>query len=379
MVKLLWALIKMTFRNKQALFWTLLFPTMFIIIFGLFNFESMGSSHIAFIDQADNEISQQFISGIEEIEFLTIDQVTDTEDAQNKLREGDLDFILIIPEDFQVPEQPTLLEGIPTESQPLPGIVETEPVKIKIYYDESNITTNQLVLSVFNQFVDGLNDEITQAPQYFAIEPEAFESKNIKYIDVIMPGILGMAIMMAAIHGISSEITKYREQRLLKRLTATPLKVKNFLIAEVLTYLIIAAIQITLIILVARLLYDVHVFGNYFYIYLLSFLGTIIFLNLGFSVAGWAKSANAAESMAQVIAMPMMFLSGVFFSSEMLPSWAYAVTKYLPLSPLIEALRKIANDGVGLAEVTSQLWMILGWVVVTFFIAWKSFRFNKNI
>ena len=374
MVKLLWALIKMTFRNKQALFWTLAFPTMFIIIFGLFNFESMGSSHIAFIDQADNEISQQFKSGLEEIEFLSIDQVEGTEDAQNKLREGDLDFILIIPEEFAIPAS-TVLD--PT--QPPQEIVINEPVKIQIYYDEGNITTNQLVLSVFNQFIDGLNNEITQAPQYFAVESEAFESKNIKYIDVIMPGILGMAIMMAAIIGIASEITKYREQRLLKRLTATPLKVRTFLIAEVLSYLIIAVIQITLIILVARLLYDVQVFGNYFYIYLLSFLGTIIFLNLGFSVAGWAKSVNAAESMANIIAMPMMFLSGVFFSPEMLPSWAYAITKYLPLSPLIEALRKIANDGAGLAEVTSQLWIILGWVVVTFFIAWKSFRFDKNI
>jgi len=374
MLKLLWALIKMTFRNKQALFWTLAFPTMFIVIFGLFDFENMASSHLAFIDQADNEISQQFKSGIEEIEFFTIDPFDSEEDAQDKLREGDIDFILIIPEEFVAPA-PLVLD--PT--QPTAEIAISEPVKIKIYYDESNITTNQLVLSVFNQFIDGLNKEITQAPEYFAVEPEAFESKNINYIDVIMPGILGMAIMMAAIIGISSEITKYREQRLLKRLTATPLKVRNFLMAEVFSYLIIAAIQITLIILVARLLYDVQVFGSYLYIYLLSFLGTIIFLNLGFSVAGWAKSVNAAESMSNVIAMPMMFLSGVFFAPEMLPSWAYAVTKYLPLSPLIEALRKIANDGAGLAEVTSQLWIILIWVVVTFFIAWKSFRFDKNI
>ncbi|MFH1598168.1 MAG: ABC transporter permease [Patescibacteria group bacterium] len=374
MVQLLWALIKMTFRNKQALFWTLAFPTMFIVIFGLFDFEGMASSSIAFIDKANNEISQQFKSGIEEIEFLTIEPVVDEEDAKNMLRQGELDFILIIPAEFTVPA-PTVLD--PTQ----PGLETTvsKPVEIQIYYDESNITTNQLVLSVFNQFIDGLNKEITQAPEYFAIQPEAFESKNINYIDVIMPGILGMAIMMAAIIGIASEITKYREQRLLKRLTATPLKVRNFLIAEVLSYLIIAAIQITLIILVARLLYNVQVFGSYFYIYLLSFLGTIIFLNLGFSVAGWAKSVNAAESMSNIIAMPMMFLSGVFFAPEMLPSWAYAVTKYLPLSPLIEALRKIANDGVGLAEVTSQLWIILAWVVVTFFIAWKSFRFDKNI
>ena len=364
----------MTFRNKQALFWTLAFPTMFIVIFGLFDFEGMASSSIAFIDKANNEISQQFKSGIEEIEFLTIEPVVDEEDAKNMLRQGELDFILIIPAEFTVPA-PTVLD--PTQ----PGLETTvsKPVEIQIYYDESNITTNQLVLSVFNQFIDGLNKEITQAPEYFAIQPEAFESKNINYIDVIMPGILGMAIMMAAIIGIASEITKYREQRLLKRLTATPLKVRNFLIAEVLSYLIIAAIQITLIILVARLLYNVQVFGSYFYIYLLSFLGTIIFLNLGFSVAGWAKSVNAAESMSNIIAMPMMFLSGVFFAPEMLPSWAYAVTKYLPLSPLIEALRKIANDGVGLAEVTSQLWIILAWVVVTFFIAWKSFRFDKNI
>lgn len=357
----------MTFRNRQALFWTLAFPTMFIIIFGLFNFEKMGSSHVAFIDEANNELSAQFKESIKAIDFLTIDTVADLNEAQDQLRQGDIDFVLVIPADFNIPAQPAI-----------PGAA-SEPVKVKILYDEGNVTANQLVLSVFSQFIDGMNKQIAQMPEYFATDPEAFESKNIKYLDVIMPGILGMAIMMAAIIGIASEITKYREQKLLKRLAATPLKIKNFLIAEVLSYLIIAIIQITLIILVARLLYGVQVYGNYFYIYLLCFMGTIIFLNLGFSVAGWAKSVNAAESMSNVIAMPMMFLSGVFFPGEALPAWAYAVTKYLPLSPLIEALRKVSIDGANLVAIADKLWIILAWVVVSFFIAWKSFRFDKNI
>jgi len=87
---------------------------------------------------------------------------------------------------------------------------------------------------------------------------------------------------------------------------------------------------------------------------------------------------NAAGAMAQAVFMPMMFLSGVFFPSEALPAAVYQVTKYLPLTPLIEALRNVANNNAGLGDIKMQLLLLGAWIVVTFAIAWKTFRFEKT-
>jgi ABC-2 type transport system permease protein len=195
---------------------------------------------------------------------------------------------------------------------------------------------------------------------------------------MLTPGIMAMAVMSAAIIGISSEIVKYREQKLLKRLTATPLKVRDFLMAEVFSYLILAVIQLTLIVLLAHFAYHVKFYGNIFILYGLSLIGSLIFLNIGFAIAGVARSVNAAEAMSQVIFMPMMFLSGVFFPVEALPNAVYHVVQFLPLTPLIEALRSVSIYNAPLSDITKQLLLLAGWIIVSFLIAWKSFRFDKQ-
>jgi ABC-2 type transport system permease protein len=191
-----------------------------------------------------------------------------------------------------------------------------------------------------------------------------------------MPGILGMAIMTSAVIVISAGITRYREQKLLKRLSATPLKVRNFLMAEVLSYLVLTMLQITLIILFAKIAFDVTVYGSYFNLYVVCIFGAVIFLNLGFAVAGYSKNTKTAEALSQVITMPMMFFSGVFFSTETLPKVVAKIVGFLPLTPMIDALRKISIDAEGWSAIAPKLAFMAGWVVVSFLLAWRSFRFK---
>ena len=379
MLKLLLANLKMTFRNKQALFWTLLFPCMFIIIFGLFNFEEMGNAKYALIDKANSDISKQFKEGFGQIEFFEVDEeITDKDSAEKKLKDGDINFTIILPADFKIESKAP--ENLSQESIPTEQKTATEASKIgtvEIYYDQSNISLNQIIFSVVEKFLDKMNMEIVEAPSMFTYKAEAIQSKNIKYIDILVPGILGMAVMTAALYGISGEITRYREQKLLKRLQATPLKVRNFLSAHVLSYLILNIIQITLILLIAKIFFDVNVYGSYFLIYALCILGSLIFLNIGFAIAGYAKSTNSAEALSQVISLPMMFLSGVFFSTEALPSAVAKVVDYLPLTPLIEALRRVSIDEMGLFDVWPQVLFMLAWIVISFLFAWRMFSFSR--
>ena len=182
--------------------------------------------------------------------------------------------------------------------------------------------------------------------------------------------------MTSAVIGISTGISRYREQKLLKRLAATPIKVRNFLMAEVLSYLVVNVIQISLIIALARIAFHVQVYGNYFLIYAISIFGSIIFLNLGFAVAGYSKNTKTAEALSQVVTMPMMFFSGVFFSTEALPKIIGTVVEYLPLTPMIEALRSISNNGEGITAIWTQPIYMAGWIILSFLIAWKLFKFK---
>ncbi|MFH1235864.1 MAG: ABC transporter permease [Parcubacteria group bacterium] len=375
MWRLFWANIKMTFRDKQAIFWSLVFPLMFIIIFGLFNFERMGDAKYIALDNAQTDTSSQFLEGFTKIEFLKRQEFTGTlDEAKTQLTDGGIDFILVIPEKFDiaVPDMPAELP--PGVEIPIQPFVSVPP--LEVYYNESNITVNQVALSVVDKFIDSMNMQIGNTPQLFSYESESIQTKDVKYIDVIMPGILGMAIMMSAVIGISTGITRYRERKLLKRLSATPLKVRDFLIAEVLSYLAVNVIQITLIILLAQTAFKVNVYGSYILIYAICIFGSLIFLNIGFAVAGYAKNVKTAESLSQVITMPMMFFSGVFFSTETLPKIVARIVEYLPLTPIVEALRSVSIDEKGLAEIWVQLAFMGGWIVISFLLAWKAFKFK---
>lgn len=373
MFRLFIANLKMTFRDKQAIFWTLVFPVMFIVIFGLFNFDNIGSSKIVLIDKAKSAESQQFKEGLSKVDFLNINEdIASEEEAREQLKDGEIDFVLIIPETFKAPATVTgqyiVIEEIPQEIPQVP---------IRIYYDQGNMTVNQLVLGVLQQFISHLNLQFQGVQELFTLEKEGIQAKQIKYLDILMPGILAMAIMSSAIIGLSSEISKYREQKLLKRLYATPLKIRDFLAAEVLSYLVVAIIQITLIILVAQLIFKVQVFGSYLLLYLLCIFGSLIFLNMGFAIGGYAKSVNTAGALSQIIFMPMMFFSGVFFSTEALPKVVASIVEFLPLTPLIEALRAVSINEAGLADIMTELLFLAGWLVISFLIAWKMFRFKS--
>lgn len=358
----------MTYRNKQALFWSFAFPLMFIIIFGLFNFDKMGTGSYVAIDNAHSELSNQLLEGLGKIEFLerVTDNYSTTDEALDLLKKGDVQVVMSIPSDFVTPQPID-----PQNPQEL-----SKPGSVTVYYDESNVMTNQIVLSIVDKFFDKMNLSASQAPIIFSYTTQNIQTKSIKYLDIIMTGILGMAVMTSTVIGLSTAIAQYREQRLLKRLSATPLKIRDFLMAEVLAHLVLNIAQVTLIVVFSRLVYHIHVYGSYIILYLICIIGGLIFLNLGFAVGSYAKSVQTAASLAQVVTMPMMFLSGTFFSVETLPEFLQKIVQFLPLTPMISAIRKVSIDAGGWNDIWLNLTYMVGWVLLSFVIAWRSFRFK---
>jgi ABC-2 type transport system permease protein len=116
--------------------------------------------------------------------------------------------------------------------------------------------------------------------------------------------------------------------------------------------------------------------GNVVWLFVLALIGNLIFLGIGFSIAGRARNADAADGMANAIALPMLFLSGTFFPTDTLPELMQAVVAFLPLTPLLEAMRIVAIEGDPITAASSELLLLGAWVLVSFAIASRLFRFQ---
>jgi len=377
------ATLKMTIRNKQALFWMLAFPMIFLVIFGLFNMDKMAVGRIIVLDRAQTETSEGIVKGFKEGEVFTVVEgieANDTEGAKQKIIDGEADFAVIIPEKFKelaqnngvAQAQAMVAQGANYRS---PAPIETpEPINLEVYYNEANVTVNPVVLNAMEQMATSVNMKAAQTPEIIKIDKKSVTNRRVRYIDFLIPGIVAMSLMQSAIIGIAVFLTEAREKKILKRILATPVNRRSYIAAQVMARLIIALLQAVIILGAARLIHGVEIYGSYWNLLLWALLGTAVFLMIGFIIASFSKTTSAAESLSQVVSMPMLFLSGVFFPTDSLPDWVQKIVDYLPLTPVITALRAVTLDGKALSETLSEFWIVGAWILATFIIALFSFR-----
>lgn len=359
MLPLLSANIKILIRNRQALFWALVFPIIFVTVFGLFDWDSPNRAKIAVIDQSNTPLSRQLIDNIKSIDFLRIqEKVTQEADARKKLKDGDISFVLIIPANLQ---------QLPSSSS---------PVSIGLLYNETNVQQNQLVIGVLNQFIDEVNIRLMGSTRPLTLNNQGLNYHHVNYFDFLVPGLVGMGVMTFSITFIATSIAQYREQKILKRMLATPLRVRKFFLAQIIAHLLLSLVQTAIILVIGVAVFGAHVYGNYLWLVILVMLANIAFLNIGFISAGLTRSVNAANGLANVIGLPMMFLSGTFFPTDSLPSVVRVAVQYLPLTPLLDGLRKVALDAQPIWASGTDLAILGIWVVATSVLAVRVFKFS---
>jgi ABC-2 type transport system permease protein len=363
MGKLFVSSVKMLYRDKQALFWAMAFPVIFAVVFGLFDFSQSPEVSIAVVAESESEVSTALVDGLKEVDSFEVETREDLAAARREVVEGDLGVVIGVP---QAP------------SPALRGAPVLRRQHLAVYYNESNFESNQFALSAIERIVDGLNLRLAGVERpAVAIEAEAVKGRSLEYYDFLLPGLVAMGVMNFAITGMAIAISRYREQRILKRILATPLRPAKFLVAQVLARLVLSVFQAGLILAVGVFAFGANVYGNILWIFVLATLANLVFLNIGFAVAGRAANPDAAQGIAQAVALPMMFLSGVFFPTDTLPNVVQAVVKWLPLTPLLEALRKVSVEGLSITDTGPQMLMLGGWVIVSFFLATRFFRFAR--
>ena len=362
MLALTIANLKMLARNRQAAFWALFFPLLLVVVFGLIDIKGVGSGSLAIVDLAKDAKSESLSKRLAEVEFLELKSGLDDEDqARLKVAEGDLDYLIIIPQGFGQP-------GVQAEQPSMPGV--------RLLYQSRNKRRNQLVDGLVRSLVSETQDGDLPLPLSQLVVSEVIEVPEVDYFDQVLMGLIGLGIMTNSIISIAVRVSTYRNQGILKRMLVTPLPIWKYFTSEITAHLVLAAVQVAIILLVGVFVFGANIHGNVVWLFLIALLGSAVFLNIGFILSAWAQSPAAASGMGNAVALPMMFFAGTFFSTATLPWVLPHAARVLPLTPMLDALREVSIDSGHLWDTGPQLGILGLWVIASALIASRVFRFG---
>ncbi len=197
-----------------------------------------------------------------------------------------------------------------------------------------------------------------------------------RYIDFLVPGLLGMGLMGGGMFGVGFAIVDMRIRKLLRRFLATPMRRSDFLASLMLSRLVFMVPEIILLLVFARFAFGVQIYGNPLTLVVLILLGALLFGGIGLLVASRARTLEAASGLMNLAMLPMWTLSGVFFSYERFPEAMQFWIKLLPLTALIDSLRGAMVEGRGLPQLGVELAIMAAWTALSFGVALAIFRWN---
>jgi len=197
-----------------------------------------------------------------------------------------------------------------------------------------------------------------------------------RYIDFLIPGLIGMNVMNAAMWGIGFALVDMRQRKLLKRFVATPMRRSDFLLALASSRLLLMTIEVAFLLGFGALVFRMHVLGSILTILLIGAIGALGFSGIGLLTASRAQKIESVSGLINVVMMPMWIFSGVFFSYERFPAVLQPLIKALPLTALNDALRATILEGAPLAAQTGRVLLLLVWGGISFALALRWFRWT---
>lgn len=210
------------------------------------------------------------------------------------------------------------------------------------------------------------------------LHEQIVSGRAVRYVDWVMPGVLGMNMMFASLFGVGYVIVRYRQNGVLKRLQATPVTATQFISAQLSSRLLIVIGINSSIFLACYFLLDLLVLGSLLNLLLINIAGAIALLSVGLLVASRTASEELASGILNVLTWPMMFFSQVWFSLENSPQWMITVAQFLPLTHIVDGSRKVMIEGAGLADLAYPLAMLGLMTAVCVGAAAYLFRWSKD-
>ncbi|MFO8034807.1 MAG: ABC transporter permease [Candidatus Bipolaricaulota bacterium] len=382
-LRLAWLNLRTWLRERITLFWTLLFPVFLLVllgaIFGGTNEESYMRFHIGLVnldrevettdfgemvEDAFAELATRREEGREQLFVLR--RPAEDEDPEGflsaereALRQGQRAAIVIIPRGFSE----TVARAV---REPSPSL----QAQIQVLYSQGD-ASSELAGSIVEQVLTGLDRELLiQAGLYNPDEEIPVASSWVgtadraaRYVDFLLPGVILMAFLTNGLFGVPGSILYARDHRILRRYWVTPLTVRRYLIGFSLSTLGMCALQLGLLWALGRWAFGAQVqlaapgAGTYL------LLSAVTFLALGFLIASLAKTANAAMSIANILNMPLLFLSGIFFPVTVLPLALQVLVYANPVTYLVDGLRASLGVGAGQLPPWATLVVPVLWIL----------------
>jgi ABC-2 type transport system permease protein len=349
-------------RDRAALFWTFFFPVMFVLLFGvLFSGSSDSKVSVGWVDQDGTVASGQLRGAFANVPLLTLqDGSLDAETAA--MKRGDISAIIVVPQGLQ-----TAVGEAKAGSK--------SSVAIQLYTDPAQTQTTQVVQGAVSQIANGFNLAVQGGSNIVTVDQKTLSSTNISTVTYLVPSILAMALMQLGVFA-AVPLVQQREKGILKRMGATPLQRWKLVASNILLRLVVAAVDTVLIIGIGIAVFHIQLVGNMAAALGIVFLGAGAFLALGFMLASFLKTEEQATGVVQVVQMPLMFLSGIFFPFDFMPDFLRSVARLLPLTYLGDGLRQTMVNGTQVAPLSVDVLILAGWLVVCLAIAARSFRWE---
>jgi ABC-2 type transport system permease protein len=361
LIQLTIANIRSFMRDRAALFWTLAFPLIFVVLFGSIFSGGQASRTFGWVDLDKTSRSAELKSAFAAVPDLKLNEASEA-DALQQMREGKSDAVLVVPVGYgaQVDTAAT---------QPGP------PAAVTVYTDPSQTQTKGAVYQIVGSILGQVNLSVSGQGPAVVPKDENIQTENLNFISYLVPSILGMAVMQLGIFS-AIPLVADREKLILKRLNATPLRRWQLVGSNVVMRLLISIVQTVIIIGVGSRLYGVQIAGNPLLIGVLVVLGSLTFIALGYVIASFATTEDSAQGMTSVVQFPLMFLSGTFFPIDSMPDYLKTVARVMPLTYLGDALRQVMVHGTPFAPLWVCFAFLAGFLVVCFGIAARFFRWQ---
>ncbi len=233
-----------------------------------------------------------------------------------------------------------------------------------------------MLMPVLEQGLVDVERELRGIEPLFDLEVVDVESRSRRYIDFLVPGLLGFSLLQLSVAGSGYNIVEFRRKGILKRLFVTPLQPRDFILGLVTSRMLICLAQIGILLSIAVFYLNVPITGDPLSLLLTVILGIAVFLCLGFCVGSVAKSQPSVIAIGNLVVFPQIFLAGVFFPIASLPDLLQPVAAVLPLSFVVDALREIIIDGVPLTALAQDVAGMALWLVAALLLALRLFSWK---
>src|SRR5437667_1151511 len=338
LVQLTLARMREFYREPEAIFWVFGFPIVLAFALGIaFRNRGPGELRIAVLRQTGDSA---LVAALGHAPGLTV-RVLDSAAARLELRTGRV-ALLVIPGEHLV------------------------------YRYDSTRTESRLA----RLQVDDAVQRARGRADAVRVEDERVTEPGARYIDFLIPGLLGMNLMGSGLWGVGFSVVQARTKRLLKRYMATPMRRSHYLLSFVLSRLVFLFLEVAALVGFAWWVFHVGVRGSFVAVAAITVLGALSFAGLGMLVARRARTVEAVSGLMHLGMLPMWILSGTFFSYARFPDVLQPFVRALPLTALNDALRAVMIDGSRLSELGAPLGIVTAWGVVSFVVALQIFRWR---